>query len=169
MEQKKQRESETVRIVSFEPAYREAFRLLNEAWIREHFTLEDMDRQSLENPESYILDPGGAIIFAVYEGKVVGTCALIKMDDPDYDYELAKMAVDPTVQGKGIGYLLGKAILERAKEMGADKVYLESNTKLPPAINLYHKLGFKRVSGRPSPYERCNIQMDIDLTGFGNL
>ncbi len=34
-----------------------------------------------------------------------------------------------------------------------------SNAKLKPAINLYKKLGFKRIVGERSPYERCNIQM----------
>ncbi|RYY25293.1 MAG: MarR family transcriptional regulator, partial [Chitinophagaceae bacterium] len=49
------------------------------------------------------------------------------------------------------------------RELGARKVYLESNTKLEPAINLYYKLGFKKIAGAPSPYERCNIQMELEL------
>ena len=32
-------------------------------------------------------------------------------------------------------------------------------------INLYHKLGFKSVEGGASPYDRCNIQMEIWLAG----
>jgi GNAT superfamily N-acetyltransferase len=65
------------------------------------------------------------------------------------------------VQGKNIGWLLGKAAMEKARSLGAKKLYLESNTILQPAINLYHKLGFKRVVGHTSPYERCNIQMEL--------
>jgi len=78
-------------------------------------------------------------------------------------YELAKMAVSPKAKGKGIGYLLGKACIAKAKQMGANKLYLESNTILKPAISLYHKLGFKKVTGIPSPYERCNIQMELEI------
>jgi len=85
------------------------------------------------------------------------------MNHPDFDYELAKMAVSPTVQGKSIGYLLGRAIIEEAKALGASKLFLESNTILKPAINLYYKLGFQKISGYPSPYQRCNIQMELDL------
>ena len=33
------------------------------------------------------------------------------MDHPLYDYELAKLAVSPVVQGKGIGVLLCEAVL----------------------------------------------------------
>ena len=59
--------------------------------------------------------------------------------------------------------MLGKALLDRAREVGATRVYLESNTILEPAIHLYRKLGFKRVEGGASPYDRCNIQMEVRL------
>ena len=51
--------------------------------------------------------------------------------------------------------------------IGATRVYLESNTILEPAINLYRKLGFKSVEGGASPYGRCNIQMEVWLAGDG--
>jgi ribosomal protein S18 acetylase RimI-like enzyme len=73
------------------------------------------------------------------------------------------MAVAPEMQGRNIGWILGQAMFEKARALGAKKIYLESNTILKPAINLYHKLGFKKVTGLPSPYERCNIQMEADL------
>lgn len=73
------------------------------------------------------------------------------------------MAVSPKVQGKGIGMLLGQACIEKVKALGAKKIYLESNTRLKPAISLYHKLGFQKVAGYPSPYERCDIQMELKL------
>jgi GNAT superfamily N-acetyltransferase len=87
----------------------------------------------------------------------------MKMDDPVYEYELAKMAVSPRAQGKNIGWLLGKAAIDKARSLRAKKLYLESNTILQPAINLYHKLGFQRVVGHATPYERCNIQMELVL------
>jgi GNAT superfamily N-acetyltransferase len=115
----------------------------------------------LDHPKEYILDRGGQILIALYKDEPVGTCALIKMND--HTFELAKMAVSANAKGKGIGWLLGKAAAEKAKQYGADKLYLESNTVLKPAISLYHKLGFKKVTGIPSPYERCNIQMELSI------
>jgi len=100
---------------------------------------------------------------ALYNNEPVGVCALMKMDDPDYEYEMAKMAVSPAAQGKSIGWLLGKAVAEKARLLGAKKLYLESNTVLQPAINLYYKLGFQKVVRRATPYERCNIQMELVL------
>jgi DNA-binding MarR family transcriptional regulator len=159
-EQKKIRESKDIRIVKYHPKYQKAFKKLNEEWIAAHFKMEEADHQQLDNPKKYILDGGGYIFVALDKNKPVGVCALIKMDDPQYDYELAKMAVSPRAKGKGVGWLLGVAIIDKAKALHARKIYLESNTILKPAINLYHKLGFQKVAGHPSPYERCNIQME---------
>jgi len=160
-EERKKRESEKVQIVEYHPKYQTAFRALNEEWISAYFKMEETDYKALDDPEGYILKKGGCIIVALYDNEPVGVCALIKMNDPDYDFELAKMAVSPRAQGKNIGWLLGQAIIEKAKKMGAAKLYLESNTLLKPAINLYHKLGFVKIAGRATPYERCNIQMEL--------
>jgi DNA-binding MarR family transcriptional regulator/GNAT superfamily N-acetyltransferase len=162
-ERRKTRESGNVKIVPYQPKYQYDFKKLNEEWISRYFKMEKTDRKALDNPKGYILDKGGHILMALYNGEAAGVCALIKMDDPDYDYELAKMAVSPKAQGKNIGWLLGQATIKKAKSLGASKIYLESNTILQPAIHLYHKLGFKKVVGRASPYERCNIQMELAL------
>lgn len=157
------RESNKVHIVPYEPKYAGAFKALNEEWISKYFVMEEADYKALDNADSYIINNGGHILVALYNNEPVGVCALLKMDDPDYDYELAKMAVSPKAQGKNIGFLLGQAIIEKAKALGSHKLYLESNTILKPAISLYHKLGFVKVAGRPSPYERANIQMELEL------
>jgi DNA-binding MarR family transcriptional regulator/N-acetylglutamate synthase-like GNAT family acetyltransferase len=162
-QQRKLREAKEVDIVAYEDQYQHAFNALNEEWISKYFEIEDADRRALDNPQSYILDKGGKIFVALYKGEPVGVCALIKMDDPEYNYEMAKMAVSPAIQGKSIGWLLAQAVVNAAKELGASKIYLESNTLLKPAINLYHKLGFKKIVGRATPYARCNIQMELSL------
>lgn len=158
-EEKKIRESRKVEIVDYAPAFAEVFRTLNEEWITRWFRMEDSDHKALDHPQEYIIDKGGFIFIAIYKGEPVGTCALIAMDDGGF--ELAKMAVSPAAQGLGIGYLLGRACIDKARGLGARRVYLESNTMLKPAINLYYKLGFRKASGTPSPYERSNIQMEI--------
>ncbi|WDO11399.1 helix-turn-helix domain-containing GNAT family N-acetyltransferase [Flavobacterium sp. WW92] len=160
-EQKKLRESKNVQIVDYESRYHSAFKSLNVEWISTYFEMEEADYKALDNPKEYILDKGGKILVALYDDEPVGVCALIKMNDTDF--EMAKMAVSPKAQGKNIGFLLGEAIVKTAKELGASKLYLESNTILKPAINLYYKLGFQKVAGLPTPYKRCNIQMELNL------
>lgn len=160
-EEKKQRESGSVQIVDYTSEYAAAFKELNIQWITTYFKVEPEDLKALDHPKDYILKKGGHILMAIHEDKPVGTVALIKMKDGGY--ELAKMAVAPEVRGKNIGFLLGKAAISKGQANGAKRIYLESNTILKPAINLYHKLGFKKITGPPSPYERANIQMELKL------
>lgn len=162
-QQKRFRESKLTQIVPYQPKYQQVFRDLNQQWIAQYFEMEQADYDALDDPEAYILDKGGKILVALYEEEPIGVCALIKMNHERYDYEMAKMAVSPKAQGKRIGWLLGQAIISTAKQTGASRIYLESNTVLKPAINLYYKLGFKKISGYPTPYKRCNIQMELDL------
>lgn len=159
-----EKDTSSIRVVTYEAKYKNAFKSLNERWISAHFKMEAADYKALDNPEENIIDKGGHILFALYHDEPVAACALIKMQDPDYDYELAKMAVSPSMQGKHIGWILAQAVIDKAKSLGARNIFLESNTILEPAINLYRKLGFKEVSGRTSPYQRANIRMAIDLS-----
>ena len=162
LDKKKQRESMDVKIVPYQPKYKDAFQQLNEEWIKTYFKIEEPDRVALENPKKYILDRGGFIFVALLDEKPVGVCALIKREGLN-SYELAKMAVSPKAQGKNIGFMLGTAVIEKAVSLKAKSVFLESNTILKPAIRLYEKLGFKKIVGPPTPYARCNIQMELEL------
>jgi GNAT superfamily N-acetyltransferase len=156
--------SSAVTIVDFDPVYTQAFKDLNKEWISAYFKMEASDYKALDDAQTNILDNGGHIIVALYNDEPVGVCALIKMQDPKYQYELAKMAVSPSMRGKKIGWILGQAVIDKARLLGASYIYLESNTILTPAIRLYEKLGFTRVEGRPTPYERCNIQMEMSIS-----
>lgn len=160
-EQRKARERENVKIVDYKDEYHDAFKALNVEWISTFFKMEEADFKALDNPKAYILDKGGHIFVALYNDIPLGVCALIKMNHQKYDFELAKMAVSPQAQGLNIGWYLGQSIIEKAKKLGAKSLYLESNTILKPAINLYQKLGFQKVVGEATPFERCNIQMEL--------
>ncbi|HSI91570.1 MAG TPA: GNAT family N-acetyltransferase [Adhaeribacter sp.] len=148
-----------LQILPYASAYRKAFRDLNHEWIRQYFELEEADNKMLNDPEGYILDKGGFIFLALLNGEAVGTVALLK--NPDNSFELAKMAVTPKAKGLKIGYALGIAALEKAREEKAAKVELLSNRKLAPALNLYFKLGFREVPLPPTDYQRCDIKMEL--------
>ena len=153
----------SIRIVTYQEKYREDFKVLNQWWIEKYFKMEEMDHNALDNPKGYILDSGGYIAVALLNNRPIGVCALIKMDNPRFDFELAKMGVAPESHGKGVGYLLGKKMINEAKKLGAKNLFLETNTILTPAIGLYQKLGFKEITGVITPYERSNFQMELIL------
>ncbi len=161
---KKQFREHGVQIIPYQDQYQKDFRDLNEDWIKTYFKMEKPDYDALDHPRDYILNRGGHIFVALLDGAPVGVCALLKREDKHYPYELAKMAVSSKARGKNIGFLLGQAAIGKTRELGAEKLFLESNTILRPAIGLYKKLGFEEVRGLKTPYERCNIQMELVLT-----
>jgi GNAT superfamily N-acetyltransferase len=150
-----------VDIIEYEARFQGAFKRLNVEWIERHWQLEEGDRRALDDPDEYIIARGGHIFLALDGGEVVGTCALVRVTGATY--ELAKMSVDARIRGQGIGAALGTAVIDKARSLKAERLYLESNTILEPAIRLYRKLGFEEFVGEPSPYDRCNIQMSLDL------
>ena len=154
----------SVEIVNFDPSLAQAFADLNYEWIASAYGIEDHDREILDHPETYIVDRGGEVFFALLNGEPVGTVAMIKIDDSSF--ELAKMAVSPNHRGQGISNSLMEACINFATERVAQAIILESNTKQAAAIRLYRKFGFKEIELDPnSPYMRANIRMELAIGG----
>ncbi|NHA03627.1 GNAT family N-acetyltransferase [Mucilaginibacter sp. HC2] len=150
-----------VTVTNYDPQYARYFKNLNIEWINTYFTVEEHDLEQLNHPEEYIIGPGGEILFAHIDDDVVGTCAVIKTGEAEY--ELAKMAVSPKYQGRKIGNALMEAAIAKTKELGGTRLWLGSNTLLSPAISLYRKYGFKEFKVADTPYARANIHMERDL------
>lgn len=148
-------------IVAFRPEHAEAFRVLNEAWISRHFTIEAKDREVLEDPRGKILDKGGAIFMAMDGAAAVGCVALLAM--PDGGYEVAKMTVLETARGAGLGKRLMQACIDEGVRRGARRLYLETNSSLAPALGLYRSMGFKDLAPVESPYVRADVFMERAL------
>ena len=153
-----------IEIRDFQSGDAAAFERLNLDWIEHYFEVEPKDREVLGRPEPLILAPGGAIFMAIdAAGGAVGTVGMIAMDSTDTSFELAKMGVAESARGCGVGQRLAEAVINRARTRGAERVYIESSTTLAPAIQLYRKLGFIEIEGFPSPYARCDIQLELRL------
>jgi GNAT superfamily N-acetyltransferase len=149
----------SIQLRPFQPGDGEAFRVLNEAWIEKFFGLEEHDNQVLGDPEGYVLAKGGHIFFAVADGVPVGCCGLIPIAEGVY--EVAKMAVAESWQGRGIGRRILAYTIGQGRALGASKLYLETNSRLANAIHLYESLGFKHLPPKPSPYVRANVFMEL--------
>lgn len=154
--------SHSVSIVRWDRKYRDDFVRLNREWIERFFHLEASDRKILGDPEAEIIRTGGEIFFALDGEKVVGCCALVHHPDTGR-YELAKMAVSPVAQGRGIGFALGSALIAYARGRGIASLFLEANTRLEASVGLYHKLGFQAVEAKNPAYSRCNLYMEKRL------
>jgi putative acetyltransferase len=145
----------------FEKGDAEAFRTLNEQWIAKYFVLEEKDRLTLNDPQKYILNPGGHIYFATLDDEIVGCCALIA-NGPG-SYEVAKMAVDESRRNHGIGKAMLAHVVDAARALGARRLTLETNSNLMNAIHVYESLGFRHIDPslvEPSPYKRADVFME---------
>ncbi len=150
-----------LRIIPFRSEHAAAFRDLNLAWIEKHFVVEERDARDLGDPATHILAPGGYIFMAELSGASVGTVALMR--ESDGVFELAKMTVADSTRGLGVGRALGEAAIAHARAIGAKKIELLTNSKLVPAIALYHSLGFVDVPLVPTEYARADVHMVLAL------
>lgn len=62
-----------VRIETYDPKYRNDFVRLNREWIESYFKIEASDIETFSHVDD-IVEQGGQIFFAIYDGEVVGCC-----------------------------------------------------------------------------------------------
>ena len=157
---RRQRERVAVEIIAYDAQYAADFKRLNIAWLERYFYVEALDDKVLSDPHSSILHDGGQIFLARLDGRIVGTCALIRAGSDSI--ELSKMAVTPECQGLGIARRLIERAFDAFEASGARLLFLESNSKLQPAIGLYESSGFEHVA-RPAGeahYQRADVYME---------
>jgi putative acetyltransferase len=151
-----------VAVVPFRPELAAAFASLNRDWIERFFRLEPTDLEVLGDPEGAIIEPGGQVFFALDGDVPVGTVAAARVSETVF--ELAKMAVAPSHQGRGLGERLGRAAIDFAWGAGARLLFLETNSRLSTAVRLYERLGFTHaVPPHPSQYARADVYMELRL------
>lgn len=92
--------------------------------------------------------PSYHIFVATLEDKIVGTFALLIMDNLAHMGTLSgvieDVAVDPQHQGKGVGKIMMAFAMEQCKKAGCYKLALSSNIKRQKTHKFYESLGFKQ-------------------------
>ncbi|TAL47033.1 MAG: N-acetyltransferase [Chitinophagaceae bacterium] len=150
-----------IEIISYDEKYQAEFKTLNLEWLDKYNLTESHDLMVLDDPEGTILNRGGFIWLAKVGDEIVGTAAL--MNEGHGIFELAKMSVTKSWQGKGISKMLIGICLKKAKEMNARKLTLFSNHQLQTALKLYEQYGFRHVEVKDSPFETADVKMELDL------
>ena len=148
-------------IVSYEDKYLPDFKRLNLEWLDKYNLTEPYDLEILNDPQGAIIDKGGCIFIALDEDHAIGTAGLAKINDSEY--ELVKMAVDPSYRGKGIGKQLLSHCLDAAKKLQAEKISLYSNSQLQTALQLYEQFGFIHVDPAGGPLLTADVKMELSL------
>ena len=154
-----------VTITPFAPQDADAFVALNMAWLVGHGLLEPADEKQLHDPQTHVFDHGGEIFIARVGDVPVGCCAAIPRGDGSM--EIAKLAVDRSARGRGIGRRLVNQALTWGQQRHYTRAVLTSNRRLKMALNLYESLGFRYL---PLPagvaYETADVYMELDLAAW---
>ncbi|UCD48556.1 MAG: GNAT family N-acetyltransferase [Phycisphaerales bacterium] len=130
------------------PTVKDLFREY-EAFLPFDLSFQHFEREADNLPGRYAL-PTGALLLARCDGRIVGTVALRQLDEGLC--EMKRLYVQPAFQGQGIGRALAQAIIEEARQIGYQRMWLD--TVMEPAKNLYRSLGFTEIP----PYQEVPIE-----------
>ena len=98
----------------------------------------------------------GEFIVAEAEGQIIGAVVYIAPNRPkqtffDADWPIMRMlAVSPAVRGQGVGRLLVRACLDRARRDGARVFALHTTAIMDVALAMYQRMGFAFVREAPA-------------------
>lgn len=110
--------------------------------------------------ETHYIERGG--IFEIIEneaGELLGTVGLYPMNAEIV--ELRKMYFSPKLRGQGFGKKTLQRMIEKARELGYRKIYLETAVILKEAVHLYEKFGFQPTDEKHTP--RCDAAYFLNL------
>jgi putative acetyltransferase len=133
------------------------FSVLREYGLEPNLQGTDVD---LTDIEAHYITRGG--IFEIIEdeqGNLLGTVGLFPMSDETV--ELRKMYFHKNLRGKGFGKNTLERMIEKSRELGFKKIYLETATVLKEAVILYEKFGFKPTNEKHTP--RCDVAYFLEI------
>jgi len=123
---------------------------------------QSFDQELAGLPGDYA-PPDGRLLRAEYEGQLAGCVALHKLDAGIC--EMKRLYVRPEFRGKGLGRVLAERILKEARDIGYDRLRLDTvEPVMKNAVALYRLLGFREIAPyRANPIEGA-LYMELDLS-----
>ena len=133
-----------------------------------------IEQESFDSPWSAdeitkdVMSKDGSIYVAVIEsdGEKAGYA---EMRTVAGEAQIYNIVIDRDFRGKGLGEMLLRHLIDKAKETGCSLVTLEVRGGNEAAMELYPKLGFKEVGRRKGYYSKGGedaVLMDLALGGF---
>ena len=104
-----------------------------------------------ENAMLSELEAEGGIFVTALDGiRAVGFCAVrVSFEEA----ELYQIAVHPDYRRRAVASMLMQSVILKARQEGAEKMFLEVRASNKPAIGLYEKYGFTAIAKRKNYYD----------------
>ena len=126
----------------YPPAYIDYWKDNGNWYVNDLYTPENVEKElSEENTDYY---------FVILDEKIIGILRIVyKVDmynNPDENFvKLHRLYLDQTIQNRGVGKQLMLWLIEKVKQEGYPKMWLDAMEKQPQALHFYKKLGFEIV------------------------
>ncbi|MGW3723539.1 GNAT family N-acetyltransferase [Streptomyces sp. NPDC000851] len=112
----------------------------------------ELEREIAANAGDHLTPPAGCLLVARYDGTAAGTAGVRLTEDPSIA-ELQRVFLLPQWRGKGGAALLVAAAEDAARELGAERMILDTRSDLVEARALYARLGYEETAAHNSdPY-----------------
>lgn len=110
-------------------------------------------------PGSYA-PPQGCILLAEDSGHFVGCVALRPLEDKIC--EMKRLFVKSGYRGQGVGRMLACAVIDRAREIGYEKMRLDTVASMIEARRLYYSLEFQNIKAyRYNPHDASYMELEL--------
>ena len=152
---------------SFTPADQTAVRELILAGLGQRFGTADptLTPDLNDIQANYVAQGAYFVVVETAEDRQIIACGAL-VDEPDQlkAMRLVRVSVRGDYQGRGLGRLVSRALINEARQRNLTHVLVETNSDWQSALRLYHSLGFTEYTRNHHPeFNYTEVEMTLKL------